>query len=309
LAEQRGRESFCSNKDSRPLCIADVSARNAIVVDDNGVKSRNILISWRENTMFPFLLLLAGLLLVAAIVAAILIVVNAAYTLLVEVPAVRRREWVNPNPPIVPLTDEAASPLIRILASQFGPLLIAEGFERVAGVHAPEFSGAGGWTQILYLNRKTGERASIMQLALSVENNANLFIASEFDASVTVLTGLPERTVFVDDDLSDLFPDLIARHRRRVREVMCRDPLDPVPRGKLPEAGREFEWLTTRMRPVAEETTRLKYRFHAERGLFVLPWGEVIRLAFRRRQRSEARRGFEVLNLAEGNAAPAPNVG
>lgn len=247
--------------------------------------------------MFSYFLLLAGLLLVGLLFVAVVWAIAAvAYTLVVDVPIIGRREWVAPTPRVVPVTDDMLSPIMRILTTQLGPRLADAGFQRVAGLHAAGFCGSGAWTQILYLNRETGERASFMQSARDGDNTANLVMVTELESVNTVITGLPPGPVMEGEDVSGLFPELLVRHRQRLGEAIGHDSIEPPPRGLLPEPGREFEWLTQRVELAARSAANdSNYRFDPRRGVFMLSWPAVLRLAFRRRQTSTGPRGFEVV--------------
>jgi hypothetical protein len=248
--------------------------------------------------MFSHFLLLAGLLLVGLLFVAVVWAIAAvAYTLVVDVPVIRRREWVAPTPHVVPVTDDMLSPIMRILITQLGPRLADVGFQRVGALHAAGFSGSGAWTQILYVNRETGERASFMQSARDGDNTANLVMATELESVNTVITGLPPGPVMVGEDVSGLFPELLVRHRQRLAEAVGHDDsMGPRPRGLLPEPGREFEWLTQRVELAARGAANASnYRFDPRRGVFTLSWPAVLRLAFRRRRTPTGSRGFEVV--------------
>jgi hypothetical protein len=247
--------------------------------------------------MFSYFLLLTGLLLVGFLFVALVWAAAVAFTLVANVPVIRRRKWVAPTPDVIPVTDDVLSPIMRILTTQLAPRLTDAGFQRVAGLHAPGFSGSGAWTQILYLNRESGERASFMQSATQGDNTANLFMATELESLNTVVTGLPPGPVMHGEDVSGLLPDLLVRHRQRVAEAVGRDSIGPPPRGLLPEPGREFEWLTQRVEVAARVAAEASnYRFDPRRGVFALSWPAVLRLAFRRRRNPMGSRGFEVVS-------------
>ena len=174
---------------------------------------------------------------------------------------IRRQAWIAVCPELRRPAAEDLSPAVGALLAAAAKPLSEAGFAPAESAHAPRFSAHASWTQVLFLNRRTGERASVIGLHEAGIGYANLVLATEFAGGETVTTSLCDEWAAVapQADVAACLPavdvaGLCDRHRTEVTRVRSERPAvegraEPV----LPPPGGEFEWLQQRASRVAED--------------------------------------------------------
>lgn len=231
--------------------------------------------------------------------------------------ALRKRAWIATRPRLIELADEQLPGAVgRMLAEVAEPLAVA-GFVRAGTVHAPEFSEYADWTQMLFVNRASGERASITGHRELGNDYFDLFIATETSRECTVITAATE----VGDGGAEAaglpfdVPAVLSRHRDKVTALMRQQQVDDrppaAPIGLLPAAGAEIAWLQERAERAARGIAdSLGYRLDAGGEAYRLTWRVALHAAMLRplgRGRTE-RIGFAVRltnDRPRGDGSPA----
>jgi hypothetical protein len=241
----------------------------------------------------------------------------ATWAIIVLVVAVRigRVSWIAVRPRLERPGAEDLSRGMHVLLGRLAAALRAAGFEPIESVHAPGFSGFGGWTQVLYVNPTTGERASFLNRVRAPGlGDLQLLLATEYPPHDPVVTGLPGGPMRTDEDLTPRLADLILRHRDAVRRACAEWQLDAssgLPVGVAPRREDALHWLQQRATAVAEdEAKRLGYRADRSGERYVAPWPLVLRVAAKRMlsrklRRQPVVRGFDALPVP--GPSPASN--
>jgi hypothetical protein len=261
--------------------------------------------------IFALILLPLSVLLVPLAVWAALVIKVAIH--------IRRMSWIAVRPRLQRPEAADLSRGMHVLLGRLAAALRAAGFEPLESVHAPGYSGFGAWTQVLYVNPATGERASFLSRAVAQSTGGlQLFLATEYPPHEPVVTGLPHGPLRTDEDLAPTLTDLIARHHEAVRRACAEWQLDVaagLPVGVAPNRDEAMHWLERKVVMVAEdEATRLGYRIDPAGERYVAPWPLVLRVAATRmlpwKRRRPVARGFEAIPAApsarEHDAAPTP---
>jgi hypothetical protein len=238
-----------------------------------------------------------------------------AITVFVVAVRIRRLSWIAVRPRLERPGAEDLSQGMRLLLGRLAAALRAAGFEPIESVHAPGFSGFGAWTQVLYVNPATGERASFLNRGRAPNTGSlNLLLATEYPPHDPIITGLPGGSFSVDEDFTAMLADLILRHRDAVRQACAEWQLDASSGllvGVAPAPEDAIRWLQQRATAVAEaEAKRFGYRIDRSGERYVAPWSLVIRVAGKRmlsrKRRPSAARGFDALPAASGRSAQTP---
>src|SRR5438093_10745923 len=79
----------------------------------------------------------------------------------------RQRFRIPAAPTMTDTQAEHVPPELAAFVARVAPELERAGFTAAASVHAPELAHSFAWTQVLFLNRPRGDRASIMCLRRS----------------------------------------------------------------------------------------------------------------------------------------------
>jgi hypothetical protein len=234
-----------------------------------------------------------------------------AITVFVTALRIRRVSWIAVRPKLERPGAEDLSRGMQLLLGRLAAALRDAGFEPIESVHAPDFSGFGAWTQVLYVNPATGERASFLNRAWAPHTGLlNLLVATEYPPHEPIVTGLPGAPISVDEDFPAILADLIVRHRDAVRSVCAEWKLDAsgaLPVSIAPAREDAMQWLQQRSIIVAEaEAKRIGYHLDRSGARYVAPWSLVLRVAAKRmltrRTRQPAARGFDALPASPGNA-------
>ena len=114
---------------------------------------------------------LVPLLCVVLFVAVIALPIAASY---------RKRAWIAVRPRVLEVGDEQLSPPVRRMLAVIEPQLLAAGFVRAVAVHAPDFSVHADWTQVLFVNRETGERARSLGTLRRVATRSRFWLRRNF---------------------------------------------------------------------------------------------------------------------------------
>lgn len=261
--------------------------------------------------------------------ALILAAVAGCWPLVAAAAAIRRAEWVAVRPELVPTTADQLSPAAANVLAWSARPLAEEGFEPAASVHAPRFGSSFRWTQVLFVRRDEGTRASILAIAHTTGERAALFFATEFADGHNVRTeerDLPDWPMASPDGpaaAAGRVAAVLALHRQRVERAMAnrrRAGLPPDPGRVVPAAGREGAWLADRAAGMAADVAGELGYWQA--GAFYRPsWPAALgaaaprvwpfRLVCRRPAAvvpAAAERGFDVLSAKRGPAerSPAP---
>jgi hypothetical protein len=206
-------------------------------------------------------------------------------------------------PLLVPTVGEQIPPDLADFLAQVVPALHELGFVAVASVHAPQLLVTVAWTQVLFLRRDRGDRASVMLLrprladatAIAALRPA-LFFATELEDGRSVKTATQDASS-TPTPLHDRVATLYAQHRADVGKQLGDDAV-----GIAPAAGDEIVWLQARAGAVAS-TLAEQNGFIPLGSAFYPPWGVAIRAGWKaiwaRRKALPPAQGFAVV------AAPA----
>jgi hypothetical protein len=258
---------------------------------------------------FLNLLTLPVLLLLPVMAWVITVLVVAAY--------IRRISWIVARPRLERPGPEDLSYGMHILLGRLAAAMRAAGFEPIESVHSAGFSGFGGWTQVLYVNPATGERASFInrsrdQGSARRTGSLNLALATEYPPHGPIVTGLRSGWFSVDGDFRTMLADLIVRHRDAVARACVEWQLDTsggLPVGVAPSRDEAITWLQQRATVVAEaEAKRHGYRLDRSGERYVAPWSLVLRVAAKRmltpkRRPKRVVHGFDALPASPSSSA------
>jgi hypothetical protein len=257
--------------------------------------------------IFVTLLTLPMLLLLPIAMWAIFVLVVAA--------RIRRVSWIAVRPHLERPGAEDLSRGMQLLLSRLAAALRDAGFDPIESVHARDYSGFGAWTQALYVNPATGERASFLNRSYeSTNGHLQLALATEYPPHDAIVTGLPSGPLRADEDLAPKLTDLIHRHRDAVRRACVEwqlDASDGLPVGVAPSREDAMHWLQQRATIIAEgEAKRLGYRIDRSGQRYVAPWPLVLRVAVKRmlsrkRRRPVVSRGFDTLPPSPSSTQPS----
>lgn len=178
----------------------------------------------------------------AAIFVALLVWINKTLEL--------RRRFIRIQPSLRTSFDQDIPGPERWLLAHMAPALKELGFEIAANGHCPEIELGGAWTQVLFLNRVVGDRASLIVKRTGPSATATIAFATEAPGEPQVATGLHYRLTGRGIMPADHPPPdvnaLYSKHRQAVAERAFSGD------GRvLPEIGKEHEWLHERAAKVA----------------------------------------------------------
>jgi hypothetical protein len=239
-----------------------------------------------------------------------LLVAAAVVALVLLPPAmhIRRTRWIATHPVLTNPSPADLPPGIRSLLERVAGPLTRAGFVAAESAHAPLFASSATWTQVLFLNRTTGERASVLGFHERGVDAVDLIFATDWPGRPPVLTSGVQSAAAAGRqnprallDAVDV-PALLSRHRERTRAAAP----DVSAPGSVPQPGTELAWLAWRAVIVAEEVARRAgFVGHRRRGRYRLPWRTAVRIAahtsIRRRKSRQA--GFDVILTPPANGS------
>ena len=249
------------------------------------------------------------LLAVAILILTLAICVSAAIGVMLTFYTFRiRATYAIPAVPLlVPTAAEQIPPDMAEFLAAVVPALNELGFIGVASVHAPQMIASIAWTQVLFIRRDRGDRASVVALRLRSGNPAStnnaarpaLMFATELADGRSVKTATQDASS-APTPLRDRVATLYAQHRADVAKQLGKDAV-----GMAPAPGDEVAWLQARAGAVAGALAEKSGMVFAADGAgWRPPWRLAIRAAWRTLwMRGTVRRpqGFEV-----GSTTPTP---
>ena len=202
-----------------------------------------------------------------------------------------RRTIVIPVKPTLVETHEDQMPSeMKQTLAQVVPALQRLGFTIAANMHAPELARLVTWTQVLFIHRERGDRASVMHLrAINPRMEGghrppSLGFATEAPDGRSVKTSLV-------DPVEVSVESLYQRHRCDVDAK-----LGPTVRGVVPEPGKEAQWLTERAGTIAQSIARQSFFALDRDGLHYRPtWRRALRMGWLLVWARREKQGFDVL--------------
>jgi hypothetical protein len=236
---------------------------------------------------------------------------------------IRTASSIPAQPLLVPTAAEQIPPDMAEFLAEVVPALHELGFVAAASVHAPQLLAMVAWTQVLFLRRDRGDRASVLLLrpktaterSIAATPPALIFATELSDGrSVKTVTREPLPASGASSSpspplsLHDRVTTLYARHRADVEQQLGHDVI-----GLAPEIGEEIPWLQARAGAVAGNLAEhCGYVAAADRSAYRPPWRVVIRVAWKTLWTRGARRerqGFEVATppAATPSTSATPN--
>jgi hypothetical protein len=236
---------------------------------------------------------------VAIFLTAVLCVTSAIAVMLALHTTHIRHALASPARPLLVATAaEQIPPDLAEFLAQAVPALNKLGFAAVASVHAPQMVASITWTQVLFLRRDRGDRASVMLLrpmnstarALAASPPALMF-ATELADGRSVKTGT--RHAISSPTAHDDIGTLYAKHRGDVDQQLGGDAI-----GLMPGPGEEIAWLQARAGAIAGVLAEMcGFSAAADGESFRPPWRLAVRAAWKelwaRRSRPRTH-GFEI---------------
>lgn len=232
------------------------------------------------------MILFASILIVAAIAVCLLATVGvmlAFHTL-----RVRAGFAIPARPQLVPTAAEQIPPDLAGFLAQVVPALHEFGFETVASVHAPQMLATVTWTQVLFIRRDRGDRASVMLLrATTIATSAlaaappELVFATELPDGRSVKTSTHQHQQQQPPPpppphLHDRVVTLYAQHRADVEQTLGSGAV-----GAIPQPGEEVPWLQARAGVIAAALAEHNAFVPAADGAsFRPPWALALRAAW-----------------------------
>ncbi|HEX5241775.1 MAG TPA: hypothetical protein VFW23_00830 [Tepidisphaeraceae bacterium] len=137
------------------------------------------------------------------------------------------------------------------LIAQLAPALKELGFEVAANGHCPDFDSRGAWTQVLFLNRAVGDRASLIVKRAGAIGGANIAFATEVPGESQVTTALHYKLSGHGSPRPDNPPPDVKALYLKHRQAVAQRAFSSDQR-VLPEIGKEHEWLHERAAKVAK---------------------------------------------------------
>ena len=252
-------------------------------------------------------MILVMLILIVAVIAACLVAV-VGIMLAFHALRIRALYAIPAHPLLVPTSAEQIPPDLAEFLARVVPALHALAFETVASVHAPQIMATATWTQVLFIRRDRGDRASVMLLrpfALATPSGfvpapPVLVFATELPDGRSVKTSTPPATA-PPTGVTDV-PALYDMHRADVDKT-----LGPDARGDVPAAGEEIFWLQARAGLIAEALAEA-CRFIPARDAPVYrpPWPLALRVAWRAVWSYTPRARIVGFDVSPPAPAPAP---
>ncbi len=214
---------------------------------------------------------------------AICLIATIGVMLLFHTLRIRALFAIPAQPLLVPTAAEQVPPDMTEFLAQVVPALHELGFVAAASVHAPQMLATIAWTQVLFLRRDRGDRASVMLLR---PPNANAAAIAAVPPALIFATELPDgrsvKTATQDASatptpLHDRVATLYAQHRADVAKELGADAV-----GIAPAPGEEIPWLQARAGVIATAMAEMN-GFHpaADGASFRPPWPVAVRAAWR----------------------------
>ena len=227
-------------------------------------------------------------------------------TLLIYTLRMRNLLAIPAQPILVPTAAEQIPADMADFLAQVVPALHELGFVAAASVHAPQMLASIAWTQVLFLRRDRGDRASILLLRSRMDPGEAktriapaLIFATELGDGRSVKTATQDASA-TPSPLHDRVATLYAQHRADVASQLGDDAV-----GIAPEPGEEIPWLQARAGAIAGALAEKGGFLRAADGTsYRPPWPLAIRAAWRTiwsRGTRRRQQGFEVTSSA---AAP-----
>jgi hypothetical protein len=184
----------------------------------------------------------------------------------------RGRLKIAVHPALEPTRDEHRQPALREFLGRAAPIFAAEGFSPAQSVHAPRFATFERWTQILFIDRSSGTRASILCMQEDRIYRVTLAFATEFSDGQRIVTASGNvQAVTID----------IAQQCRLHRKKIVEAGAGRI--GIAPECGDETAWLSAKAALVAKGiATRNGFHPDPAREWYVPDYGAALRIAWRK---------------------------
>lgn len=190
----------------------------------------------------------AWLALIAAIAGA---AVTAAFRIWHKKALEFRRRFIRVQPSLRAPFDQDIPGPESLLIAQMVPALKELGFEIAANGHCPEIELGAAWTQVLFLNRAVGDRASLIVKRTSPSAIATIAFATEAPRETQVTSSFSHQIYGYNAPSPDTPPPavkaLYVKHRQAVVERAFL-----TEQRVLPEVGKEHQWLHERAALVAK---------------------------------------------------------
>lgn len=162
-----------------------------------------------------------------------------------------RRRFIRVQPSLRTSLDHDIPGPEAWLIAQMAPVLKELGFEIAANGHCPDIDFYFAWTQVLFLNRAVGDRASLIVKRNGASAWATIAFATEAPGESQVTTGLHYRLKGWAAPKPDNPPPdvkaLCAKHRQAVAQRAFSND-----QRVLPEIGCEHQWLHERAAKIAK---------------------------------------------------------
>jgi hypothetical protein len=211
-----------------------------------------------------------------------------------RVMVVRRTNRIQQRPILVETREDQVPPELAAVLAAGAPALRKLGFEPVASVHAPSFGSALTWTQVLFIRKDSGDRASVLMVGRTPKFAhlgplRPLFIfATESPDGRTVKTPV-EDSGLLETKVIEMF----EKHRRDVVATFGSEL-----RGVVPSAEAARPWLQDRAEMMAAQIAK-KESFKLDRTakLYRPSWSLAARTAWKMLWAKKRRvpKGFEIV--------------
>ena len=230
----------------------------------------------------------------------LILIVGLTVRFLRTADALRLRFRIPASPQLTATLAEQVPPELAEFVQKVAPQLEQLGFIAVASVHAPQLTNILSWTQVLFVQRVRGDRASILYLRpmhpalVGRGTPPALAFATESPDGRSVKT----ETRTVDGPVADVY----ERHRRDVAAQFGENVV-----GVVPEPGEELPWLQQRAAIIAKTVAEKSHFALDARGEYFLPpWRRVYRAAWKVMWifRPHRPRGFDVVSAPTKPVAP-----
>src|SRR5688500_8865680 len=200
--------------------------------------------------------------LIIAVVALGFVVAFVAPFLIREFLHHRRALWIVVNPVMHPVEKSDLPEAHAAYFDAVRPVLEELGFSLAVIAHAPAFGAGTTWSQVLLLNRRRGDRASIGCFTEAAAG-VGLTFATEFEGGprvVTDLAGVPSEVA------NTATPDVLTKadHVRRAYQVH-RDNVAAETRDRpglstvMPAEGEELDWVQDKAAAVAADLAKGRF--------------------------------------------------
>jgi|GEM_PF-6669265 len=181
-----------------------------------------------------------------------------------------RRRFIRVQPSLRTSFDQDIPGPEAWLIAQMVPALKELGFEIAANGHCPDIAIDGAWTQVLFLNRVVGDRASLIVRRTGFKGVATIAFATEAPGERQVTTPLYYRLSGRGAPKPDNPPPDVKALYLKHREAVTKRSFSSDQR-VLPEIGHEHQWLHERAANVVRAEAE-KFRLVQIGECYRLPW-------------------------------------